>query len=112
MDKDRRKYTVEEDDGRTIASMENLDRRGLIGSWFGALDPTVRAEHGFGRSGRKETPEKVNAGGFDRLNMESDELDPEDRRALVKYVLGYSLAIGAVFAAAFGIVIFLMWKFW
>ena len=39
-------------------------------------------------------------------------MDPDDRKALIKYVIGYSLAIGAVFAVIFGIVIFLMWKFW
>ena len=138
MDNDKLNNTIEEDDGRTIASMENLEKRGLMSSWLGALDPNVRAEHGFGRAAKEQrkTKERDDRKPYDRSPVSyrggaapleakgsgaagddggarnAEPIDPEDRRALIKYVLGYSLAIGAVFAAVFGIVIFLMWKFW
>ncbi|MBQ1484162.1 MAG: hypothetical protein IIZ42_02540 [Eubacterium sp.] len=138
---DKKKNIIEEDDGRTIASMDGLEKRGLLSSWFGALDPNVRAEHGLGRdsgsprkSGKKDdrkpydrspvsyrggaAPFEASGGapgpaGQPGQGAGSDvPLDPDDRKALIKYVIGYSLAIGAVFAVIFGIVIFLMWKFW
>ena len=98
----------EEDDGRTIANMDGIDSRGIGARWFGALDPNVRAEHGPGRSAAPERPERP----VEKWRINAEALDPEDRRALIKYVIGYSLAIGAVFAVIFGIVIFLMWRFW
>ena len=133
------KNFIEEDDGRTIASMENVEKRGIMSSWFGALDPNVRAGHGFGKISEDvgKAAEKDDRKPYDRSPASyrggtapsdqaesapgpaglasarnSEPLDPEDRKALIKYVLGYSLAIGAVFAVIFGIVIFLMWKFW
>lgn len=94
----KREFEIEEkDDGRTIASMDNLDGRGILGSWFGAISPAVREEV-FGRHNSEKTY--------------GDELSPEDRRALIKYTLKYALGIGAIFAVAFGIVIFILTRIW
>ena len=88
------------DDNRIIADMSGVDNRGILSSWFGILDPNVRAEHGPKGSKPSSSPKA------------SQELSPEDRKALIFYAMKYSFGIGMLFLTIFGIVIFLMTKFW
>lgn len=112
----KRKFD-EQDDGRTIANMDNLGHRGLFASWFGAISPEVR-EDVFGRRGTgSDGREQGGMGGEGRRtnnpNMSyAEELSPEDRRALIRYTLKYALAIGTVFVVAFGILIAILTNIW
>ena len=113
----------DDDDGRTIANMENLDRRGTLSTWFGILSPSVREDvlgstGKFSSGDRAEsrsggTSGKSHGGSFDSRNMGSEvQLTREERLALIRYMMKYALEIGLVFIVAAGVMIFLMTKFW
>ena len=105
-------------DNRTIADMSGVEQRGILSSWLGIMDPNVRAQHGPGNWKKSSGGQNPNAGpnvpgrttgaGVDP----SQELSPEDRRALVFYAMKYSFAIGMLFLTVFGLVILLMTFIW
>ena len=105
-------FMENKDDNRTIADMSGVDQRGLLSSWFGILDPNVRAEHGPGRNRNASSPQNSYGSKPSNGQNASQELSPEDRRALIFYAMKYSFGIGMIFLTIFGIVIFLMTKFW
>ena len=111
-----KKYS--DDDGRQIANMEGLDDRNLLGTWFGILDPNIRSKFGPKKSSNGGARSSGNSGtsyggSYDSRNMGSEQdLSPEDRKALIKYLLKYSLGLGMIFLVAFGLVIAILIKLW
>lgn len=103
-----------DDDGRTIANMDNLDQRSMLSSWFGVLSPSVRDDV-FGSNGKKDVSERNTGsrGSFDARNMGSEiQLTREERWALIRYTMKYSLAIGMAFLLGLGLFVFILFKLW
>lgn len=110
------KDNYRDDDKRTVADMSGLETRGLFSQWFGIFDPNVRAAHGPKKTRVSSVDNTSEDGAYGRPRPWEPggevELTGEERRALIKYTLKYSLAIGGVFILAFGLLIFLMTKLW
>ncbi len=104
-----------DDDKRTIADMSGLEPRGLFSQWFGILDPSIRAAYGpkTTRVGTSESPANE-CSRRPRPWEPGGEVDltPEERRALIKYALKYTLALAGVFILGFGILIFILTRIW
>ena len=101
-----------DDDNRVVADMSSLEDRGLVGSWFGMLDPSVRAKYGPG-SKRQGADQASNLMDGKPAGMsQSTDFKKKKKRALIFYAMKYSFAIGMVFLTAFGLLILLLTILW
>lgn len=97
MAKDRRTY--DDDDGRTIASMDGVERPSL----FGHLPERGESSRGSGGSGGDRPEWKPPA---------HVDLTPEERRYAIWYALKYGLGIGLVYVVAAVLLILFLLLIW
>ena len=87
------KKEYDDDDGRTVADMSNVERPGIFDGWI-----------------PKKYPRNKSAATNDRARKDPVPMDKEERRAYVISALVTALAVWAAFGLGLGLLIFLLTK--
>lgn len=92
----------EEDDGRTVADMSDVQRSSFLGGWRPVGDRAIPE--------KRETPEESQS--RTRRPWEDDSLTKEERRMYVLGAMKAALLIGMVYLIGGGVLIALLLAWW